>query len=212
VAVYVDGLEVVLKAQMEAGWYRYVSEWRFHVNGTLKPRFGFGAVYQSPFCVCQVHHHHVYWRLDFDIVAAGNNLVREYNNPPLFPASNYHDKIYEIRRPKDSSRRRHWEISTTRHDHEKYALISGSNDGTMDAYGVGDLWVLKYQPNELDDGFAATGGSAEETMEHIDKFINGELVRDQDVVLWYAAHFKHDQSHEGGGNHVVGPDIIPLKW
>jgi hypothetical protein len=212
VAVYVDGLEVVLKSQMEAGWYRYVSEWRFHVNGRLKPRFGFGAVYSPPFCVCQVHHHHVYWRLDFDILTAGNNLVREYNNPPLFPPSHYHDKVYEIRRPKDPSRHRHWEISTTRYNHETYALIPGSNDGTMDSYGVGDLWVLRYHPNELDDGVMLTGGSGTDTMEHIDKFINGELVRDQDVVLWYAAHFKHNQSQEGEVNHVVGPNIIPLKW
>jgi hypothetical protein len=49
-------------------------------------------------------------------------------------------------------------------------------------------------------------------MEHIDDFINGEPVRDTDVVLWYAAHFKHDQSHMGGESHVVGPDIRPLKW
>src|SRR5204863_7411762 len=44
VAVYVEGQEVVLKSQMIAGWYRYISEWRFHVNGRLRPRFGFGAV------------------------------------------------------------------------------------------------------------------------------------------------------------------------
>jgi hypothetical protein len=28
------------------------------------------------------------------------------------------------------------------------------------------------------------------------------------VVIWYAAHFKHDQSM-GGCGHVVGPDIRP---
>ena len=72
--------------------------------------------------------------------------------------------------------------------------------------------MLKYNPDEIDDGYAGVGGSASDTMEHIDKFINGELVRDTDVVLWYAAHFKHDQSRAGGGLHVVGPDIIPLKW
>ena len=45
VAVYVDGAqeEVVLVSEMEAGWYRYISEWRLHVNGTIKPRFGFAA-------------------------------------------------------------------------------------------------------------------------------------------------------------------------
>ena len=68
VAVYVQGSEFVVKAQLEAGWYRYISEWRFHVDGTLRPRFGFGGVYQGAHCVCQVHHHHVYWRFHFDIV------------------------------------------------------------------------------------------------------------------------------------------------
>src|SRR5215210_6319679 len=68
---------------MEAGWYRYISEWRLHTDGTIRPRFGFSAVTDS--CVCNVHHHHVYWRLDFDIVTAENNVVREFNSPPLFP-------------------------------------------------------------------------------------------------------------------------------
>jgi Copper amine oxidase, enzyme domain len=211
VAVYVQGREVVLKAQLTAGWYRYVSEWRFHVDGTIRPRFGFGAVYQYPYCVCQVHHHHVYWRLDFDIGGPGNNMVREYNNPPIFGTSNYHDKMYEIRRSKDSSRQRHWEVSNTR-SKETYALIPGSNDGTSDAYGAGDMWVLRYRFNEVDDGVANTGGSAAQTRANIDKFVNGEPVKDKDVVVWYGAHFKHDQTHSEGGSHVVGPDIRPLRW
>jgi hypothetical protein len=37
VAVYVDVIEVVLVSEMEAGWYRYISEWRLHPNGTIKP-------------------------------------------------------------------------------------------------------------------------------------------------------------------------------
>ena len=40
VAFYIEGLEVVL-TQLLAGWNWYVSEWRFHVDGTLRPRFGF---------------------------------------------------------------------------------------------------------------------------------------------------------------------------
>jgi len=110
VAISIEGQEVVLKSQLQAGWYRYTSQWRFHVDGTLRPRWGFGGVLEGENCVCQIHHHHVYWRLDFDIVTAGNNLVREFNNPPIFPGQNYHDKVYEIKRPTDSSRNRHWEF------------------------------------------------------------------------------------------------------
>jgi hypothetical protein len=37
-------------------------------------------------------------------------------------------------------------------------------------------------------------------------------VKDKDVVVWYAAHFRHDQGHGGPGGHVVGPTISPVKW
>ncbi len=55
VAVYVYAEEVVLVSELEPGWYRYVSSWRLQANGTIRPRFGFGAVEDS--CVCHTHHH-----------------------------------------------------------------------------------------------------------------------------------------------------------
>jgi Cu2+-containing amine oxidase len=151
----------------------------------------------------------VYWRFDFDIGTAGNNLVREFNKPPINGNSNYHDKVYEIRRPKDASRKRHWEISNTRSGNA-YSLIPGSNDGTSTAFGIGDVWILRYHGDELDDGVTAIGGAPDEVKEHIDDFVNGEPVKDKDVVVWYAAHFRHDQSRPG--SHVVGPTIRPVKW
>jgi len=57
-AIYVAGQEVVLVNELQAGWYRYVSEWRLHADGTIRPRFGFDATCSS--CVCVRHHHHVY--------------------------------------------------------------------------------------------------------------------------------------------------------
>jgi hypothetical protein len=208
VAVYTEGQEVVLKSQMTAGWYRYVTEWRFHLDGTLRPRFGFGGVQWSAMCVCKIHHHHVYWRLDFDIESAGNNVVREVNNPP----SNF-DFIYETKRPKANGRR--WEVANTR-TNNAYTLIPGSNDGASSAFGVGDLWVLGYHSNEIDDG---QDNTVVNTQANLDKFItNGETVKDRDVVLWYAAHFRHVEtleSPEGGKtdvSHVVGPDIRVVKW
>src|SRR5829696_4521183 len=87
VAIYRDGQEVVVVSELEAGYYRYISEWRLHDDGTISPRFGFSAV-ENP-CVCEVHHHHVYWRFDFDILAEGNNVVWEYNSPPI-TSSNWH--------------------------------------------------------------------------------------------------------------------------
>jgi hypothetical protein len=31
-------------------------------------------------------------------------------------------------------------------------------------------------------------------------------------VVWYAAHFRHDQHLDGMVDHIVGPDLRPLKW
>ena len=40
VAIYRQGRETVLVSELQAGWYRYVSRWRFHDDGTIRPRFG----------------------------------------------------------------------------------------------------------------------------------------------------------------------------
>jgi hypothetical protein len=206
VAIYVAGQEVVLVSEMSAGWYRYVSEWRLRADGTIRPRFGFAAA-NNP-CTCKTHHHHAYWRFDFDIRTASRNLVEEFNDPPLFAGSNWHRKVYEIRRPRDASRKRKWRVTNTLTG-EGYELIPGANDGTADGYGVGDVWVLRYHGSEIDDGQGFTTDPAKSKAQ-LDRFLNGELVENQDVVVWYAGHFLHDVQH--GGSHIVGPELRPVNW
>ncbi len=206
VAIYVQGQEVVLVSELQAGWYRYISEWRLLTNGTIRPRFGFAAV-NNP-CTCNAHHHHAYWRFDFDIRTAGNNLVEEFNDPPLFPPNNWHRKRYEIRRLRDPSRKRKWRVTNTTTG-EGYELIPGANDGNSDSYGVGDAWILRYHGNELDDGQGFSTDPSK-SMAHLDKFLTGEYIENQDVVIWYAGHFLHDAAHAGG--HIVGPELRPVNW
>ena len=212
VAVYVQGQEVVLVSEMEAGWYRYVSEWRLHADGTIRPRFGFAGVRNS--CICNVHHHHAYWRLDFDIRTAGNNRVREFNDPPL-GSSSWHTKRFEIQRPRDPGRRRRWRVENTVSG-EAYDIIPGPTDGVATAspdwpFGVGDVWVLRYRGSEVDDGVPAVGPPYEAGL---NAWVNGEAVHDHDVVVWYAGHFTHDAAHEEPGHfgHVVGPTLRPANW
>lgn len=69
VALWYDGWELRLVSQLQAGWYRYISDWRLRNDGSIGPRFGFAAT-ANP-CTCNVHTHHAYWRLDFDIGTAG---------------------------------------------------------------------------------------------------------------------------------------------
>jgi Cu2+-containing amine oxidase len=203
----VDGQEVVLVSEMTAGWYRYISEWRFHADGTIRPRWGFSAI-DNP-CPCSTHIHHVYWRFDFDIRTSWNNIVEEFNDPPIFPNTNWHTKWYEIRRPRDPSRDRLWKVSNAATG-EGYLLVPGSGDGFSDAYGIGDVWVLKYHPSEIDDGQGFTTNPAL-SQAHLDQFKSpAEPVANTDVVLWYAGHFRHDQAHAAGER--VGPELRPVNW
>jgi hypothetical protein len=214
VAVYVEGDEVVLVSELEAGWYRYISMWRLAADGTIKPRFMFGAVQNS--CVCNVHHHHVYWRFDFDVVTGAHNVVREFNDPPLTGhTSRWHTLTHEIRRAKNPAHKRKWRV-VNRVSGESYTLTPGSEDGVRDSFGVGDLWALRHQfGTQFDDGIGFTT-DLDQARAHLDGFVNGESIYDTDVVLWYAAHFTHDihaeQSAGEGHGHIVGPDLVPGGW
>jgi hypothetical protein len=211
VAIYLQGQEVVLVSEMQAGWYRYISEWRLHTDGTIRPRFGFTAV--NYHCVCRRHYHHVYWRFDFDIRTAGDNVVREFNDPPIISASNWHVKSYEIRRPRDLAHNRKWRVENASTG-EAYDLLPGLTDGVATAspdwpFPRGDVWILKYRATEIDDGVVAIGPPYEASI--LDTWqANWEPIQNQDVVIWYAAHFTHDIAHHAG--HIVGPELRPVTW
>jgi hypothetical protein len=213
-AIYVQGLEVVLVSEMQAGWYRYISEWRLHADGTIRPRFGFSAVQSS--CVCTAHHHHAYWRFDFDIRTAGNNRVREFNDPPLSGSSNWHNKNYEIKRLRNPATSRKWRVENISTG-EGYDILPGPSDGIATSspdwpFPKGDLWILRYHgPAEIDDGSIAIGPPYEA---ELDRFLNGESINGSDVVVWYGAHFTHDIAGEppSSHGHEVGPDLKPVNW
>lgn len=213
VAIYVQGQEVVLVSEMEAAWYRYISEWRLHADGTIRPRFGFSARQSS--CVCTRHHHHAYWRLDFDIRTAGNNVVREFNDPPIVGSSNWHTKNFEIQRPRNPAHKRKWRVENTTSG-EGYEVIPGLNDGVATAspdwdFPRGDVWILRYHGSEIDDGAVAIGPPYEADLNSFNK---GELINNHDVVFWYAAHVTHDVAAEPPGHfgHIAGPELKPVNW
>jgi hypothetical protein len=213
VAIYRVGEETVVVSELEAGWYRYISEWRLHDDGTIRPRFGFSAVRNS--CVCNSHHHHVYWRFDFDIGTAENNEVREFNSPPIFPPSNWHTHDFEIRRRRRRDLSRRWQVRNTQTG-DAYDLIPGTDDGTADTFGRGDVWILRFNRGEIDDGISAAPSQAGESQANaparIDRFVNGEDVSNRDVVIWYSAHFTHDVGEEEEHAHYVGPVLRPAQW
>ena len=124
--------------------------------------------------------------------------------------SHWHKKTFEIRRLKDSSRKRKWKVSNSSTG-APYEIIPGPKDGVADSFGIDDLWVSRYHGrSEIDDGVTLTFGTSDECKGHISNFINGESVENKDVVIWYADHFTHDVNVEGG--HIIGPTLKCVKW
>ncbi len=211
VALWVDGDEVVIVSQLQAGWYRYVNEWRLGADGTIRPRFGFAAT-QNP-CTCQVHHHHAYWRFDFDILGAQNNVVQEYNDPAVVETANWHTVQLEVRRNRSPEHGRYWRVRNTRAS-QGYAIRPGPGDGNADHYGAGDVWVLRYDPDEIDDGQGFTTDPVL-SRANLDRLVSGDSVERQDLVIWYGVHFRHDPDapeEKAEGGHLQGPDLVPYQW
>jgi Cu2+-containing amine oxidase len=118
-------------------------------------------------------------------------------------------------RPRDPAHHRKWRVENTKTG-EAYDIIPGDDDGVETAssdspFGRGDLWILRYHGNEIDDGVHAIGPPYEA---NISQWVDGEPVYDDDVVVWYGAHFTHDLAHDPPTTHghIVGPDLKLVRW
>lgn len=222
VAVYqevVNGVnELVLVTEMEAGWYRYIMEWRFGADGIIRPRYGFGSTTSS--CVCVARDHHVYWRLDFDVVSSSNKIFQVERGRKFMRPVTTESAIF-----RNYATNRGFVIQNA-NGNEGYSIFPGITDGSVadasgnvtDSFGAGDFWLMQFKgtaaaPLELDDPNVGTVAAT------LGPFITGESVVDQDVVVWYAAHQRRidDASRPGtpeiiAGKHVVGPELRPIQW
>jgi hypothetical protein len=232
--------ETVLVTEMNAGWYRYIMEWRFANDGTIRPRFGFGATDNT--CVCSRHHHHVYWRFDMDVAGTDNKVYQTEIPKKLSDRGGWQQITTEAKRNRSYPTKRSFIIQNASGP-EAYVLTPNVTDGLRggvdESYGSGDLWFLRYKfvsggsnlQNEIDDGYNSTGGTCTfsggnttgGSCIHIDSFANSESLDGQDVVVWYGAHFIHFDGNNIlnpsrrdinvlSGAHVVGPDLRPMNW
>jgi hypothetical protein len=195
---------LTLTTQVKAGWYRYIQKWIFFLDGSFSPRFAFTAVENG--CIRKVHMHHVYWRLDFDIDQAANNVVEKATRPHATANDTWVPITTETsdRRPNPNRFTHRWRVRN-KVSGRGYIIQDNISDGIADSWGVADHWVLRYQPNEQDDGGATTGSRGDAI--HIDKYLNGENVDGQDIVIWYHAGHQHVDPLSCI---AVGPRIVPF--
>jgi len=177
--------QLILTSQFQAGWYRYMMKWRFFLDGRITPEFGFAAI--GAFCVGYSHTHHVYWRLDFDIDGAANDHVGIEGSPGSrggsLPSNSLETETMEkLSDPhplngvplvvQDAVTGRGYRILA-----DKTAM-----EEPADAFAVGDVWVLQYHSNELDD----SGQSGPACAIKFNNYVNNpaENVYNQDLVVW----------------------------
>ncbi|MEU7838437.1 MULTISPECIES: hypothetical protein [unclassified Nonomuraea] len=199
VAFHHDGDELRIVSELQAGWYRYASDWRLGDDGTIRPRFGFAAT-ANPM-TCMVHRHHAYWRFDFDIEGSANDIVEQIDQGPIIP-----EPVPIVR---ETTRRRapgrYWQVRD-KSSGRGYQIHPGPFDDTADSYGVSDLWFLRHHAAELDDGNPGPRDRAA-----IGRFLNSESIDATNVVVWYAGHYYHDQAHpQPHQGELIGPELLPI--
>jgi len=164
--------QLVLTTQMTAGWYRYVMRWKFFLDGRIQPWYGYSAV--PAFCISNAHTHHNYWRLDFDIDGAANDMVQR--GSPTIRGGPVPTEITGKETVSLIGSGYRWTVEDmiTRRG---YRVVPGTIVAA-DSFAVSDSWALKYQPFEIDDNGA--GGCAL----NFSALLNNESVVNEDVVLW----------------------------
>lgn len=216
VAIYDEGQTLWLATECNAGWYRYITQWRFGLDGSIQPIFGFSAVQDS--CVCDAHHHHAYWR--FDMVpgssvtgdtATGNVTVSRggpgqswstisTETKTTRPSGTFQDDWYRVRQTSTGF---------------GYTIIPSPIDGSASgvSFAKGDNWILAYSSTQLSDGRYL--GDATDQSINIDPWINGQAVSGATpngrVVLWNRAGYVHDVDTGGALSEiclVCGPKMI----
>ena len=215
-----QGSYVELTAQYNAAWYYYTSRFRFHADGSFEPEFGFGNRDGTNNNI--THWHHNYWRLDFDIEGAANDVIAENNvvQPTEFATlrcnasttpSCVQERLWQVR---DTVTGRGFQLMPSVDDYKTPTNQSGRNFHLKDVFGTA------YSPTEFGDrpdndlGDCAMSDTALANGADLD----GASGEGTDVVMYYRTGVR-DRTNEGPGTQDSmvckhgGPMFTPIgNW
>ena len=146
--------------------------------------------------------YHAYFRFDFDIDTAGNNLALEYNSTTcdLGWGRGWHGKATETSRVRNRDSNRSW-LVLNKASRRGYHVVAPGSSGPADAFANRDVWVVRYHGQE--DLHGNQGSAYADDLQNL---VNGEDVDGKDVVIWYCHHHTPRWNDQRGGPNlqVVG--------
>jgi hypothetical protein len=196
---------LVVESYHRIGRYHIVNRWLFWSDGLIQPQLH-SAGLQHP----STHRHHVYWRFDFDIDGAANNLILEYTPPYTSPPPNWG---YGPGWKPLTFEQATWDTSDNRWavlrkgSNLGYVIDRGEFDGHADNFSNYDVWVVAYRGGEDLKGRLGTRYD-----DQIYQHVTGEDIDGKDVVLWYCAHLRHAVHDNRDEWHVCGPILWPFGY
>jgi hypothetical protein len=175
-----------LTAQCQAGWYRYIPVWEFFADGTIQAHYVATSIDST--CVAYTHHHHAYFRFDFDVNTSGANFVDQ-----VFPDGSTQRVASERSFSDTSPARGKWRIASAGSPYVVEVSRNADDGAAGDPlpipgdFPVADAWVLAYNASEISDYSDTTSGCAA----NINSWVNNQNVNVADVVMWVRAAALH---------------------
>ncbi len=200
IAVEDFGTEMVVTANMSAGWYRYRMKWHFYADGRIWPEYSYSAA--SAACTSASHRHHAYWRLDFDLGGTPTDDVIGEVNPTTNVTTTFTNEVQRTwGTPSDGV---FWTIrdgaSTTGYD-----VVPSSMDLALpvDAFSKLDFMAVRYVAGNYDDGSPSCPIAPS-----VSQLASNESLTGQDVVTWYRSSALHVGNNPWECE-LVGPTLRP---
>ncbi|MER7544100.1 hypothetical protein [Actinomadura sp.] len=181
--------------------YHIVNRWFFRDDGLIQPQLHSAGLQHNA-----THQHHVYWRFDFDIGGASNNLPLEHD-PGQTTNWGYGPGWRPIRGEEAFwFWNRSWAV-INKQSGLGYLLNRGEFDGKSDSFGRIEGAAVAYRASE-----DLKGRLGSRFDDEIYQHVTGESVDGKDVVLWYVAHLQHIYHGPEFEWHVCGPLLWPLRY
>jgi hypothetical protein len=195
-----DGLR--LTQQYEADWYKYAGRYVLYANGNIDAELGFGNSNGTNNNL--THWHHNYFRFDFDIDGANNDVITVGTQPQTVEFAIERNATDAIK-VTDAAGGFGYQLNPGALDNLFPANQSGRNLHTKDILGTA------YLPNEFTDN--STYSLSDCAMNN-NALANGGNIDKTDVVVYYRASVRDSTANnwsDGAGGFVPQDSMVCKK-